>query len=619
MTLRSIAFAALLGLPFASAASPPAVAQAAGQKLALVVGEGAYRSGALSDPANDAGLVASTLQQMGFDVTGARDLDQDSLRRAFRDFTQKAEAAGPGAVAFVYLAGYGLQYEGENYFVPVDATITRATDVPEQAIRVDDLAQALSGASLRASIVVLDAARANPFARAGAPLAGGLALATPGKDSLIAFNAAPDTVAPAAVGPYDVYAQALAEALPQPGEPATDLLAQVRLRVNQLTAGQEIPWGASSLAPAPVLVAGAPTATPTLLSAPSVALLQRPFRQLTPEQAYAVAIERDTLPVYEAFLVAFPNDPLAPRVRALLAARREALIWERTVLADRANAYWTYLRRYPRGPHAADARRRLAALGAALAPPPGFQLYVYEGLPPPPPAEVEIVDQGPIIYFDRGSYAPPPPPPVFFLPPQPTVFVNLPPPPRAQGAFVLPVPVVVPVFQGSQPEAGGPIRRAPPSPATGAGPGNGSLPVPEHRPGALPPAATGRASMISGVPRAPAGAERRPTGSGGERGHALPAPLAPAAIAPSRERRPANRPDPAPALEPRRLNRPNEERPPALPRPNEERKLHPELERNHAETPAGEGRRPERPREERQGPAALHEACGGRGEPPCRR
>ena len=107
-------------------------------RIALVVGNATYRDAALATPANDAGLVAQTLQAAGFDVVGARDLDGQSLRTAFRDFLQKAAAAGPDMQAFVYLAGRAVQYNGDNYFVPVDAQINRDADVPIEAIRIAD-------------------------------------------------------------------------------------------------------------------------------------------------------------------------------------------------------------------------------------------------------------------------------------------------------------------------------------------------------------------------------------------------------------------------------------------------------------------------------------------------
>src|SRR6476659_8316684 len=115
-----------------------ASAQAAETRVALVIGNANYQAGALPTPANDAGLVAQTLQAAGFDVVGVRDLDQDSLRRTFRDFVAKVSGAGPDTVAFVYLSGYGLQLEGENYFVPVDADIHQTGDVAVEALRLSD-------------------------------------------------------------------------------------------------------------------------------------------------------------------------------------------------------------------------------------------------------------------------------------------------------------------------------------------------------------------------------------------------------------------------------------------------------------------------------------------------
>src|SRR5437588_4784163 len=114
-----IALLALVSFGFVSAPN----AEPTEKRIALVIGNAGYRTGTLATSANDAGLIAQTLQAAGFDVVGARDLDQDSLRRAFRDFLEKASSSEPDTVAFVYLAGYGLQFEGENYFVPVDASI----------------------------------------------------------------------------------------------------------------------------------------------------------------------------------------------------------------------------------------------------------------------------------------------------------------------------------------------------------------------------------------------------------------------------------------------------------------------------------------------------------------
>jgi hypothetical protein len=109
-------------------------------RLALVIGNDDYKSGKLATPASDAGLVAEALTAAGFTVTGARNLDQATLRETFREFLGQV-AAGPDAVSVIYLAGYGVQLAGENYFVPTGAELPRDVDVPLAAIRVSDFMQ----------------------------------------------------------------------------------------------------------------------------------------------------------------------------------------------------------------------------------------------------------------------------------------------------------------------------------------------------------------------------------------------------------------------------------------------------------------------------------------------
>ncbi len=460
MKPRPKLIAALFALGAAALAFTPTMAKAE-KRIALVVGNAGYQAGALNTPANDAGLIAQTLQAAGFDVAGARDLDQDSLRHALRDFVEKATAAGPDTVAFVYVSGYGVQLEGENYFVPIDAKIARDVDVAAEAVRVSDYTRPLAALKLKASIVVLDAARANPFARSGAPLAGGLALVDPDAGVLIAFNAAPGTVAPEGQGPYGPYAQALAEMIREGGSPLNGVFERTRLRVNELTKGAEVPWQASKLETSVVFFERAADAPPPAVSVEETAAIRaRPIRELRPQEAYTRALERDTLEGYSEFCDAYPDDPMAPRVRVIIAARREAITWRRTRIADTPPAYWSYLRRYPEGPHGADAHRRLAFLAAALEPPPVFAAYAYD-VPPPPPEEIVYIRR-PVLVFDDPvfGFAPPPPAPVIFLAPPPPEFVVLAPPPPPVGLFMLPIPVYRPVPLWVRP----PAYVAPPPP-----------------------------------------------------------------------------------------------------------------------------------------------------------
>ncbi len=175
-------------------------------------------------------------------MTGAADLDQDGLRRSLREFVEKAAAAGPDAVVFIYLSGRGVQYAGENYLAPIEATIPRASNVPLEAVRLSDYLQPLAKMPLKARIIVLDASRINAFAQSGDQLAGGLALVEPDTGSLYAFNAAPDSVAPNETGPYGVYAQALTEMLREGGLPVDAAFARTRLRVSEQTKGALVPW-----------------------------------------------------------------------------------------------------------------------------------------------------------------------------------------------------------------------------------------------------------------------------------------------------------------------------------------------------------------------------------------
>ncbi|WP_298357082.1 caspase family protein [Rhodoblastus sp.] len=430
---------ALLG-----ALTAPLSAQQLERRIALVLGEGAYANGALVTGPNDAGLVAQTLQSAGFDVTGARDLDTQGLRDALREFIEKAQASGPDTVAMIYFAGYGLQSDGENYLAGVDAEIDNASDVAINTVRVSDYLKPLAALPLKARIVVLDAARKNPFAASGQPLAGGLALIQPDDGTLIAFNAAPGTIGPEESGPYGVYARALVEMIKAGGAPVNEMFDRVRMRVSEATKGGQIPWSASRIS-APIVFLAHTAEAPADQRDQFAELTTKPVASFNAEDAFQAALARDTLQGYEDFLAAFPNDPLAARVRAIVAARREAMIWRETVALGTSRAYWSYLSDYPHGCHAFEARRALRHLDVAVEPPASYEAVSYD-VPPPPAAEIVYVSQ-PVVYFDDPvwAFAPPPPPAAFYFGPAPFWFAAYPPPPPPLAAFVLPIPTYYPV------------------------------------------------------------------------------------------------------------------------------------------------------------------------------
>ena len=436
----SISFLVLL----AAVCSPSAQAAPSEKRLALVIGNASYKAKTLATPVNDAALIAQTLQAAGFDVMGARDLGADGLRQTFRDFIDSVRNAGPDAVAAVYFAGYGLQLEGENYLVPIDADITKASDVPLRAVRLSEQMHALAALHLKATFMILDVARASPFLLSGQLPAGGLAWVEPETNMLIAFSAAPGTVSPDAGDGYGPYAKALAEMIREGGLTPANVFDRVRLRVNELTKGAQVPWDASSIEAQFMFFERGPGAPPRAdLPEHTAWMRSQPMRSLGANDAYMVALMRDTFDAYTDFLADYWRDPMTKRVRALLAARREAITWRRTCQANMPDAYWSYLERYPRGPHVADARRLLTHLGATTAPPSKFARMEYD-IPPPLPDEPEYIERT-VLMFDDPAFAfePPPPSPVHFLEPQPSELLALAPPAASSGAHVLPTPMFV--------------------------------------------------------------------------------------------------------------------------------------------------------------------------------
>nr|WP_246717586.1 caspase family protein [Microvirga flocculans] len=417
---------------------------AAQDRLALVIGQGAYQGRQLPTAVNDAGLIAQSLTSAGFEVIQGRDLGANDLRSLVRDFLDKVENLEPGSSVMVYLAGHGVQLEGDNYLLPVDARIQRDVDVPIEGFRLSDLVRSLERSPARVRVIVADMARDYPLDSTGEAVAKGLALMEPPAGFLMAFSTAPNIVATDETGPYGAYATALAEMIRQPGLPLDEVFARTRLRTHEATNGVQIPWHMANIDNASfVFFEQADDA-----ARPVVREVRR-IEEVPAEEAYAIAVERDTIQAYQDFLRRYPDHRLARRVTALLAARREALVWRRTLARNTREAYWTYLRHYPTGPHAPDSRRRLARLAAAYAPPPVFEEVVYDDLPPPLP-EVERIQVVEVVTIIRE--VPPPRPPVYLLPPRDeddvefiTIIREPPPPPVMAGVLPVLVPIPVPV------------------------------------------------------------------------------------------------------------------------------------------------------------------------------
>ncbi|MDC7987888.1 caspase family protein, partial [Rhodoplanes sp. TEM] len=483
MFRRFVAFCAALVM-IAGAGASVSVAQTSDQgpagppRIGFVVGNAAYQTAPLATALNDAGLVAEALRSVGFEIVEGADLGASDLVRSFREYLAKLEAAGPDAVGFVYLSGYGFAFEGENYLAGIDARLERESDVPLEAVRVSDLVRSLAGAPARARVLVLDAARKLPFRIAEQGLPPGLVAVEAPPGMLIGFSAGPGQIAPdiadpnAGQGAYGAYATAIAEMVRAGGLDLPEVFTRIRARTHQITEGRQTPWDVSALTQPVVLVPAeaAPDAPAPALAAP--VRERRPFRDIPADEAYAAAVERDDLAGYVEFVETYPQSPYAKRVWVIIRARREALAWMKAVEIDSPQSYWTYLRRYPKGIYAADARRRLARLSAAYEPPPDFAPVEFADVPPPLPDE-------PVgFYYD--DYPPAPPPPVFLIAPRPRWWVDLPPPPPPVFYGGLPPVRVMPVIPRVRPGVRIPVvlpgRPLPPGPGPVIRPG-GPRPV----------------------------------------------------------------------------------------------------------------------------------------------
>ena len=133
------------------------------KRVALVIGNSAYQNVApLPNPVNDGTVIAATLKDAGFEVVDFRhDLPATETRRVLRDFADRASDAD---IAVVYYAGHGMEVDGTNYLIPIDAKLERDTDVYDEAFSLDRVLLAIEPAK-RLRLVILDACRDNPFAR----------------------------------------------------------------------------------------------------------------------------------------------------------------------------------------------------------------------------------------------------------------------------------------------------------------------------------------------------------------------------------------------------------------------------------------------------------------------
>jgi uncharacterized caspase-like protein len=309
---RVLAILVLYSTPAAAQApqSPP-------KRVALVIGNAVYASAnRLANPPNDARLVANALRSAGFQTVDARsDLGVQAFGRALRDFRVQANGA---QVALIYYAGHGIEGSGKNWLIPVDATLATEYDLTYEAISLEQVMDALTGADLR--VVILDACRDNPLGRSWTrntrAVARGLA-PVEADDVLVIYAAAPGMTAADGQGSANSpFASALARRLPEPGLAIQLLGGRVRDDVLSATSSRQRPFVSASI---------------------------------TGEPFYLVSGASGVL----------------PRPNAAEGSALEIAVWQSAQATNTLGAYNEYLSQYPAGRFAAFARQRIAAMSAA--------------------------------------------------------------------------------------------------------------------------------------------------------------------------------------------------------------------------------------------------------------
>jgi uncharacterized caspase-like protein len=285
--------------------SEPAFAE---KRVALILGNSIYQNvPPLSNPINDGAVMAATFKNAGYDVVSRFDLSALDTRRVLRDFADRARDAD---IAVVYYAGHGMEVDGTNYLIPVDAKLERDTDIYDEAFSLDRILVAVEPAK-QLRLVILDACRDNPFARnmkhslASRSIGRGLAKIEPASpNTLIAYSAKAGSTAQDGDGKNSPFTTALAQHLTKPGLDIRKAFGFVRDDVLKNTGNRQEPFVYGSLGgnDVPLVPARAEPAAPVQAT---------PQSQINPQSEtrrdYELALQVGNKAAMNAFIAQHPD------------------------------------------------------------------------------------------------------------------------------------------------------------------------------------------------------------------------------------------------------------------------------------------------------------------------
>ncbi len=211
-------------------------------RIALVIGNGDYSGAPLRNPVNDAHDMAAILRSLDFEVIEKTNLDKRSLENAAESFEDRVRSDD---VALFYYSGHGLQVDGANYLIPLNANIDEENDVRYEAVELNRIIEKLAKAKL--NIIILDACRDNPFKGVRSASKGLAQIITNQVGTFIAYSTAPGATAADGSGRNSPYTKYLLEQM-QTDLKIEDTFKEVRKSVIRETGNRQIPWDASCLA-----------------------------------------------------------------------------------------------------------------------------------------------------------------------------------------------------------------------------------------------------------------------------------------------------------------------------------------------------------------------------------
>jgi uncharacterized caspase-like protein len=218
-------------------------------RIALIIGNSDYArvNLRLANPVNDATAMQRALQQAGFETILRLNAKRLDFYRAVEEFSTKI-ARDPHAVGLFYYAGHGVQSDGVNYLIPVDAEIESDADLEANAFDVGRVLRGMSMAQNEMNIVILDACRDNPLPRTRRGMERGLARMQAPSGTFIAYAAGPDQSAQdGGRGGNGVFTGELVKAMGEPGVPLEQMFKRVIAGVDAQTHGKQRPWSEASL------------------------------------------------------------------------------------------------------------------------------------------------------------------------------------------------------------------------------------------------------------------------------------------------------------------------------------------------------------------------------------